>query len=56
MKQRINLLVPGRGLEPPWDCSHQLLRLARLPFRHPGKTRLLVYQEPHVEDVLYLRR
>lgn len=30
------MLVPGRGLEPPWDCSRQLLRLVRLPFRHPG--------------------
>lgn len=29
-------MVPGRGLEPPWDCSRQLLRLVRLPFRHPG--------------------
>ncbi len=29
-------MVPGRGLEPPWDCSRQLLRLMRLPFRHPG--------------------
>jgi hypothetical protein len=22
------------GFEPPLDCSNQLLRLARLPFRH----------------------
>ena len=28
--------MPGRGLEPPRDCSHQLLRLACLPFHHPG--------------------
>src|SRR3989304_10209628 len=30
------LLVPGRGLEPPWDYSRLLLRQVRLPFRHPG--------------------
>ncbi len=28
--------VPGRGLEPPRDYSHQLLRLTCLPFHHPG--------------------
>src|SRR3989344_4861829 len=30
------LLVPGRGLEPPRGFPHQLLRLACLPFHHPG--------------------
>ncbi len=29
-------MVPGRGVEPPRDKSHWLLRPARLPFRHPG--------------------
>ena len=27
-------MVRKRGFEPPLDCSNQLLRLARLPFRH----------------------
>src|SRR3989344_2882250 len=31
-----SVLVPGRGLEPPQDCSRQRLKLVRLPFRHPG--------------------
>ncbi len=30
-------LVPGMGLEPTRPCGHQLLRLARLPFRQPGR-------------------
>ena len=29
--------VRQRGLEPPRDCSHQPLKLARLPFRHCRK-------------------
>lgn len=33
-----NFFVPGRGLEPPWILLRQLLRLVRLPFRHPGFT------------------
>src|SRR3989344_5700595 len=32
-------MVPRRGLEPPRDCSHQLLRLACLPFHHLGMPR-----------------
>lgn len=27
-------LVRTRGIEPPWGCPHQHLKLARLPFRH----------------------
>ena len=27
---------PGRDLNPPRDCSRQILSLLRLPFRHPG--------------------
>ena len=27
-------LVRERGLEPPRVCTHQYLKLARLPFRH----------------------
>jgi hypothetical protein len=27
-------LVRERGLEPPQDCSHYHLKVARLPFRH----------------------
>src|SRR3954452_22202415 len=30
--------VPKRGLEPPLPNGNQLLKLARLPFRHIGKT------------------
>ena len=30
-------MVPERGLEPPWCCHRQLLKLVRLPFRHSGK-------------------
>ena len=29
------VVVPRRGLEPLRDCSHQLLRLARLPISPP---------------------
>jgi hypothetical protein len=32
----INVLVPGEGVEPTRGCPQQLLRLPRLPFRHPG--------------------
>lgn len=32
----MRILVPGRGLEPPQMLLRQLLRLVRLPFRHPG--------------------
>ena len=28
--------MPKGGLEPPQGCPHQLLKLARLPFRHFG--------------------
>lgn len=28
--------VPERGFEPPRDCSHYALNVARLPFRHSG--------------------
>jgi hypothetical protein len=31
-----NILVPKVGVEPTRHCWHQLLRLARLPFRHFG--------------------
>ena len=31
-------LVPRKGLEPLQDCSHYLLKVARLPFRHLGLT------------------
>ena len=27
-------MVRERGLEPPQDCSHYHLKVARLPFRH----------------------
>ena len=30
------LLMPGGGLEPPRPCEHQYLKLACLPFHHPG--------------------
>ena len=29
--------VPGAGFEPARPCGHQLLRLACLPFHHPGQ-------------------
>ncbi len=32
-------MVPGRGLEPPQDCSRQLLRLMRLPVSPPRRVR-----------------
>lgn len=35
-------LVPGMGLEPTRPCGHQLLRLARLPFRQPGRAIAIV--------------
>ena len=35
----INGLVPGEGVEPTRGCPQQLLRLPRLPFRHPGVTK-----------------
>ena len=28
--------MPGRGLEPPRDCSHTLLKRTRLPIPPPG--------------------
>lgn len=34
--RQLSLAVPERGLEPPRSCEHQLLKLARLPFRHSG--------------------
>lgn len=30
--------MPKGGLEPPRGCPHQVLNLARLPFRHFGST------------------
>jgi hypothetical protein len=30
----ILFVVRTRGLEPPQDCSHYHLKVARLPFRH----------------------
>jgi hypothetical protein len=30
-------LMPEAGLEPARDYSHNLLRVACLPFHHPGK-------------------
>ena len=32
-------VVPRRGLEPPRPYRHQHLKLARLPFRHLGRSR-----------------
>jgi hypothetical protein len=32
----IGRLMPGARVELARGCPHQLLRLARLPFRHPG--------------------
>ena len=29
-------MVPEVGLEPTRPCGHQILSLARLPFRHSG--------------------
>jgi hypothetical protein len=29
-------LMPGERLELSWPCDRQLLKLVRLPFRHPG--------------------
>ena len=34
--KRENEMVPMRGLEPPWDCSRQLLRLLCLRFTTPA--------------------
>ena len=34
-------VVPGKGVEPPRPCGHQILNLARLPFRQPGGASLL---------------
>ncbi len=31
-------LVPRGGFEPPWEFSHHALNVARLPFRHLGKS------------------
>ena len=31
-----SILVRGRGLEPPWDCSHMPLKHARLPVSTPA--------------------
>lgn len=33
----ILISVPGMGLEPIRDCSHDILSVACLPFHHPGK-------------------
>ena len=30
-------MVPGAGVEPAHCCQYQILSLARLPFRHPGR-------------------
>ena len=34
------IVVSERGVEPPRDCSHRLLRAARLPFRHSDNSYL----------------
>ena len=34
--QSLTPMVPEKGLEPPLDCSKQILSLPRLPFRHSG--------------------
>lgn len=45
--------VPGKGLEPPRPCDHQILSLARLPFRHPGfkngvRSNIFVFLLPNI--------
>ncbi len=35
-------VVPGRGLEPPWDCSRTHLKGVRLPVSPPGHILLLL--------------
>src|SRR4051794_35302427 len=33
---RTTEIVPEVGLEPTWGCPHEILSLARMPFRHSG--------------------
>ena len=47
--------VPGAGLEPARPYGHQFLRLARLPFRHPGGSSAKC-SLPEVEDEAQRRR
>ncbi|TSC58570.1 MAG: hypothetical protein Greene041619_444, partial [Candidatus Peregrinibacteria bacterium Greene0416_19] len=35
-RSEVCFVVPRERVELSRDCSHQLLRLARLPFRHLG--------------------
>ena len=37
--------MPRRGLEPPWDCSHTLLKRTRLPISPPGLHRLSIHYD-----------
>ena len=34
--------VPGVGIEPTWDFSRGILSPLRLPFRHPGRTTIIL--------------
>src|SRR5574344_869711 len=36
-------MVPEMGIEPIWCYHHQILSLARLPFRHSGTRFYLIY-------------
>ncbi len=35
------ILVPGGGLEPPWDCSLRILSPLRLPISPSGHASIL---------------
>ena len=35
-------LVPGVGIEPTRPIGHGILSPARLPFRHPGRSDILL--------------
>ena len=50
--QRISL-VSARGFEPPRPFGHQLLRLARLPFRHADIPEIIY---PRSSEVPYINR
>ena len=43
--------VPGRGLEPPRDCSHSHLKAARVPVAPPGRTLKLQSFSPTVANI-----
>ena len=47
-------LVPGERVELSRDCSHQLLRLARLPFRHPGMHVLYIPSRELPTSILFI--